>query len=353
MIREPQNERPGAAMLLPTTVVGSYPQPGWLIDRTSLDSRVPRIRAPEIWRVPPELLAEAQNDATRIAICDMENAGIDIVTDGEIRRESYSNHFATALDGIDVDTPGAIVNRIGKRALVPRIVGPITRRAPVEVDALRFLRAHTSKLTKVTLPGPFTMAQQAQDDFYGDPEAAAFAFAAAVNAELLDLKAAGADVVQLDEPWLEARRPEAERFGIAAVDRALAGVDGETVVHVCFGYAAAVKDKPAGYGFLTRLRECSATQISLEAAQPRLDLEVLERLGGKGIVLGVLDLGTPEVETPQVVAARVRDALQRIEAERLVLAPDCGMKYLPRDVAFGKLRALADGVRIVRTELAG
>ena len=335
-----------------TTVVGSYPQPNWLIDRAKLGSKVPRIRAPEIWRVAPEFLAEAQNDATRLAIRDMEQAGIDIITDGEMRRESYSNRFATALDGVDIDTPGTIVNRVGKRSVVPRIVGPIRRREPIEVGDVEFLRRNTNRSIKITLPGPFTMAQQAEDQHYGDDEALAMAFAAVVNEEIHDLKAAGADVIQLDEPWLEARPEPARRYGVAAVDRALEGIGGTTVVHVCFGYAAAVSNKPGAYTFLPELAGSRATQISIEAAQPDLDPAILETLPSKKILFGVLSLGTHEVETPEMVAGRLRGALKHISPDRLVAAPDCGMKYLPRDVAFGKLKAMVDGAAIVRREVA-
>ena len=335
---------------VPTTVVGSYPQPDWLIDREKLGAKVPRIRMPEIWRVEARFLAEAQDDATRLAIRDMERAGIDIVTDGEMRRESYSNRFATALDGVDIESPATIVNRIGTRSLVPRIVGPIRRTRPVERADVEFLRAETSRTIKITLPGPFTMSQQVVDEHYGDEEALALAYAAAVNEEIRDLKAAGADVIQLDEPWLEARAAAARRYGVAAIDRALEGIDGTTVVHVCFGYAAAVSDKPGAYHFLAELADSRASQISIEAAQPRLDLGVLRDLGGKDVMLGVLDLGTPEVESAATVAARLRAALGYVPPERLVAAPDCGMKYLPRERAWAKLRALAEGASIVRRE---
>ncbi len=338
--------------LLPTTVVGSYPQPDWLIDRAKLGSKVPRIRMPEIWRVAPDKLAEAQDEATRLAVRDMEQAGIDIVTDGEMRRESYSNRFATALDGIDIDNPATIVNRVGKQSLVPRIVGPIRRRAPVEVSDVEFLRRVTTKPIKITLPGPFTMAQQVQDEHYRDEEALALAYAAAANDEIRDLKAAGADIVQIDEPWLEARPEAARRYGVAAIDRALEGVGGTTVVHLCFGYAAAVRDKPGSYRFLAELADSRATQISIEAAQPKLDLGVLRELGDKEIMLGVLDLGTSEVETAEIVAARIEAGLAHVAAQRLVVAPDCGMKYLPRDVAVAKLRGLCAGAAMVRRRFA-
>ncbi|HEU4922354.1 MAG TPA: hypothetical protein VFT23_04685 [Burkholderiales bacterium] len=337
--------------LLPTTVVGSYPQPGWLIDRAKLGSKVPRVRAPEIWRVDKALLQEAQDDATLLAIRDMERAGIDIITDGEMRRESYSNRFATELEGIDIENPGSTINRSGVPIPVPRVAGPIRRKGPVEVRDVTFLRGNTSRKTKITLPGPFTMAQQAQDDYYKDEEALALAFAAAVNDELRDLKAAGADVVQIDEPWLQARPERAARYGVKAINRALEGIPGTTVVHLCFGYAAAVKDKPTGYSFLPQLEATSARQISIEAAQPRLELGVLRDLS-KTMMVGVIDLGTNDVETPQEVAGRIRAALKHVPAERLVLAPDCGMKYLTREAALGKLRALAEGARIVREELA-
>jgi len=341
-----------ASGLITTTVVGSYPQPNWLIDRDRLGSRVPRIRAPEIWRVAPELLAEAQDDATRLAIRDMEEAGIDIISDGEMRRESYSNRFSTALAGVDVDNPGTIINRVGKSAVVPRITGPISRLRSVLVDDVRFLRRHTDRPIKVTLPGPFTMAQQAEDEHYRDEEALAMAFAAAVHAEIRDLKFAGADVIQLDEPWLEARPEAARRYGVAAIDRALAGIEGTTVVHVCFGYAAAVSDKPGAYHFLPELAASTATQVSLEAAQPNLDLGVLGEFSGKSVMLGVIDLAAAAVETPEVVAARIRAGLAYVAPEKLFVAPDCGMKYLPRERAFAKLRALAQGAGLVRRELA-
>jgi len=337
---------------LTTTVVGSYPQPGWLIDRAQLGSKVPRVRAPEIWRIAAPYLEEAQDDATVLAIRDMERAGIDIISDGEMRRESYSNRFATTLEGIDIERPGSTINRSGVAIPVPRVAGPIRRRAPVEVRDVEFLRKNTSRRIKITLPGPFTMAQQAQDDYYKDEEALALAFAAAVNEELRDLKAAGADVVQLDEPWMQARPDRAARYGVKAINRALQGIPGTTVVHVCFGYAAAVKDKPTGYSVLPQLEALTASQVSIEAAQPKLDLGVLKTLGSKTLMVGMIDLGTERIETPQEVAARIRAALKHVPAERLVLAPDCGMKYLTREAAFGKLKALAEGAAIVRRELS-
>src|SRR3954469_22086543 len=330
-------------MLIETTVVGSYPQPRWLIHRDRLGSKVPRVRAPEIWKVEGQDLEAAQDDATLIAIRDMERAGLDIITDGEMRRESYSNRFATALEGVDIVNPGTTINRSGAQSVVPRIVGSIRRTSAIEVRDVEFLRRNTTKKIKITLPGPFTMTQQAQDDYYRDEEALAMAFAAAVNEEMRDLKAAGADVIQLDEPWLQARADRAARYGVKAINRALQGIEGTTVVHLCFGYAAAVKDKPAGYTFLGQLAECRARQISIEAAQPRLDLTVARELAPKSVMVGVIDLGNEAVETPAQVAERIRAALKFVPAEKLVLAPDCGMKYLPRATAFGKLRALAEG----------
>lgn len=334
-----------------TTVVGSYPQPRWLIDRDRLGARVPRIRAPEIWRVAPEFLREAQDDATRLAIRDMEEAGIDIVSDGEIRRESYSNRFSTALDGIDIDNPGSIVNRVGTRSVVARVVGPIRRTRAVEVEDVEFLRRNTLKPIKITLPGPFTMAQQVVDEHYRDDEALAMAFADAVNEEIRELRAAGADVVQLDEPWLEARVEAARRYGVAAIDRALDGIDGPTTVHVCFGYAAAVSNKPGAYSFLAELADSRTAEISIEAAQPKLDLGVLRELAQKNVMLGVIDLSDPEAESPETIAARIRAALEYLAPEQLTVAPDCGMKYLTRDAAYLKLRNLCEGAAIVRGEL--
>jgi len=338
--------------ILTTTVVGSYPQPDWLIDRAKLGSKVPRVRAPEIWRIADEHLLEAQDDATLLAIRDMELAGIDVITDGEMRRESYSNRFATALDGVDLENPGTTANRMGGRSVVPRIAGPIKRKFPVEVRDVQFLRANTAKRIKITLPGPFTMAQQAQDDYYKDEEALALAYAAAVNEEIRDLKKAGADVIQLDEPWLQARADRAARYGVKAINRALEGIDGTTVVHLCFGYAAAVKDKPSGYSFLGQLADTRASQISIEAAQPHLDLAVTKELAPKSVMVGVIDLSSDAIETPDQVAGRIRAALKFVAPEKLVLAPDCGMKYLKREVAFGKLKSLAEGARLVRRELA-
>ena len=340
--------------LLPTTVVGSYPQPAWLVDQHALRThRVPRIHAPEIWRVPEPLLEQAQDDATVMAIRDMERAGIDIVTDGEIRRESYSNRFALSLDGVDAENPAEVPNRAGGTVLVPRVVGPIRRRGPVELRDMRFLRANTVHAAKITLPGPFTMAQQARNEHYADDEEMAMAYAAAVNEEAHDLVAAGADVIQFDEPWLQARPDAASRYGVKAINRALEGLPGETVVHLCFGYAAMVQDKPSGYSFLPQLADTAAGAISIEAAQPRLDLGVLRDLAGKTILLGVIDLGSADVETPDVIAGRIRDGLRFLSPERLVPAPDCGMKYLPRERAFAKLKAMADGAAIVRHELQG
>jgi 5-methyltetrahydropteroyltriglutamate--homocysteine methyltransferase len=340
--------------LLPTTVVGSYPQPDWLVNREVLSKNVvPRVRMKQIWRVAEDALEQAQDDATLIAIRDMERAGIDIITDGEMRRESYSNRFALALDGVDVDTPAQVMGRAGKLTMVPRIVGPIRRREAVEVRDIRFLRANTDRQVKITLPGPFTLAMQAKDEHYGDEEAVAMAYAAVVAEEARDLKAAGADVIQLDEPWLQARPEQAARYGVKAINRALQGVEGPTVVHLCFGYAAIVADKPSGYSFLPQLADSTAAQISIEAAQPKLDLGILKDLSNKTIMLGVLDLGTAEVETAETVAARIRAGLRHVAPERLVPAPDCGMKYLPRERAFAKLRALTEGAAIVRRELAG
>ncbi|HEX5418927.1 MAG TPA: 5-methyltetrahydropteroyltriglutamate--homocysteine methyltransferase [Gammaproteobacteria bacterium] len=339
-------------MILPTTVVGSYPQPDWLVDRAKLGAKVPRIRAPEIWRIDPAFLDAAQDAAVLLAVRDMERAGVDIVTDGEVRRESYSNLFATALEGVDADRPGTTLNRNGVPSLVPRIVGPLRRREPAEARGVAFLRRNTSKRIKVTLPGPFTLAQQAEDRYYGDDEALAMAFAAVVNEELHAVGAAGADVIQLDEPWLEARAERAVRYAVAAIDRALEGIAATTAVHVCFGYAAAVREKPAGYRFLPRLAEAATAQISIEAAQPKLDLGVLSELRGKTVVLGVLDLGTQKIETPEIVADRLRAALAYVAPERLIAAPDCGMKYLSRELAFRKLAAMTRGAAIVRRELA-
>jgi 5-methyltetrahydropteroyltriglutamate--homocysteine methyltransferase len=331
-----------------TTVVGSYPQPAWLIDRDRLGERLPpRVRARELWRVPEPWLEEAQDDATRLAVQDMERAGVDVITDGEMRRESYSNRFATALDGVDLDNPGVALDRTGHENPVPRVVGPITRARPVEVRDVAFLRSITSRRIKITVPGPFTMTQQAQNDHYADERSLALAYADAVNEELHDLKAAGADVVQIDEPYLQARPERAREYAVAAIDRALAGIDGETVLHTCFGYAHIVKDRLSGYPFLRELRDCAATHVSLEAAQPNLDPAVLRELAGKTIVLGVLDLGSGDVETPEAVAERIGRALDVVPPERLVVAPDCGMKYLPRERAFGKLQAMVAGARRV------
>jgi len=340
--------------LLPTTVVGSYPQPDWLIDRGNLKGRLPpRVRAREIWRVAPEFLEQAQNDATLIAIRDMERAGIDIITDGEMRRESYSNRFATALDGVDIDKPGSALDRTGHANPVPRVVGPIRRTRPVEVDDVRFLRANTDRRVKITMPGPFTMAQQAQNDFYRSEEELAFAYADAVNAEARALKAAGADVIQLDEPYLQARPDKAKRYGVAAINRALDGVPGPTAIHLCFGYAHVVHARPSGYSFLPELAATIADQISIEAAQPDLDPGAVRELAGKTVILGVISLGDPLVESAETVAARIRRMLGVLAPERVIPAPDCGMKYIDRATAFAKLTALAAGAAIVRKELAG
>jgi 5-methyltetrahydropteroyltriglutamate--homocysteine methyltransferase len=338
--------------LLPTTVVGSYPQPDWLVDRALLAQGVPRTRLHELWRVAEAYLEQAQDDATLLAIRDMERAGIDIVTDGEMRRESYSNRFATALEGIDNENPATIVNRSGRSVQVPRVVGPIRRTRAVEVRDMQFLRANTDRRAKITLPGPFTMSQQVKNEFYREDEEMALAFAAAVNAEARDLVAAGADVIQFDEPWVRNDPVAAKRYAVRAINRALEGITVPTVVHVCFGYAAVVNQKPTGYAFLPELADTTAAQISIEAAQPKLDLGVLKDLAGKTIMLGVIDLGDRTVESPETVAARIRAGLRYVAAERLVPAPDCGMKYLPRDVAFGKLKALAAGAASVRRELA-
>jgi 5-methyltetrahydropteroyltriglutamate--homocysteine methyltransferase len=337
---------------LTTSVVGSYPQPSWLIDREALGSHsVPRVRVAGAWRVPEPYLEEAQDDATRLAVRDMERAGIDTITDGEMRRESYSNRFATALDGIDAERPATIATRSGDR-VVPRVVGPVRWRGPVEVRDVEFLRAYTDHTIKITLPGPFTMAQQAANEAYDDFDALVMDFATAVNQEAGALQAAGADVIQLDEPWLRNDPEGARRIAVRAIDAAFAGLTAITAVHMCFGYAAVVGAKDRNrYEFLGELADCSAQQISVEAAQPRLDLGQLSDLAGKTILVGVLDLGDPQAETPAVVAQRVRAALAYVPAERLVPAPDCGMKYLPRALAFAKLTALTAGAALVNAEL--
>jgi len=339
--------------VLPTTVVGSYPQPDWLVDRALLSKGVPRVRQQAIWRIPEPLLEQAQDDATIVAIREIERAGIDIVSDGEIRRESYSNRFATALDGVDIAQPAMITDRYGNQTPVPRIVGRVRRTRPVELRDMQFLRRHTDRPAKITLPGPFTMTQQARNEFYRDVESLAMDFAAAVNAEARELEAAGADLIQLDEPWLRNDPEGAKRYAVPAINRALEGLRVPTALHLCFGYAAVVKhQKPTGYSFLPQLAATTAQQISIEAAQPKLDLGVLSDLADKTIILGVIDLGDPAIETVDQVAERIRAGLARVPAARLVAAPDCGMKYLPRETAFGKLRALVDGARAVRAQIA-
>src|SRR5256714_15473921 len=339
-------------MLFPTPLVGSYPQPDWLIDRQKLAGRFPpRVRATELWRVPAPYLAEAQDDATVLAIRAQEQAGLDIITDGEIRRESYSNRFATALEGVDIDNPGSALDRSGHPNPVPRIVGRIRRKHPVEVEDLRFLKRHTAKPVKMTVPGPFTMSQQAQNDHYKSEEAAAMDYAAAVNEEMRDLFAAGADVVQIDEPYMQARPEKAREYGLRALNRALDGLTGTTTVHICFGYAAIIHRRPTGYSFLPELAGCPCRQVSVETAQSKLDCAVLGKLEGKQIMVGCLDLDDRMVETPETVAARIKRALTFVRPANVILAPDCGMKYLPRDVAFGKLTSMVAAAKMLRAEL--
>jgi 5-methyltetrahydropteroyltriglutamate--homocysteine methyltransferase len=334
-----------------TSLVGSFAQPEWLIDRARLAGRFPpRVRARELWRPAPEHLEEAQNDATLLAIRAQEDAGLDIITDGEIRRESYSNHFATGLAGLDLDHPGEALDRSGHPNPVPRVAGPISRPHPIQVEDVKFLRANTDHQIKVTVPGPFTMSQQAQDDFYGDPEALAYAYADAVNAEVIDLFAAGADIVQLDEPYLQARPEPARKYGLSALNRALRGVVGTTAVHLCFGYAAIIHERPSGYSFLPELADCTCDQISIETAQSNLDTAVLAELTGKTIILGVIDLSDPAVETAATVADRVRRALPYVAPDKVIVATDCGMKYLPRDSAVGKMQAMSGAAKILRAE---
>jgi 5-methyltetrahydropteroyltriglutamate--homocysteine methyltransferase len=338
-------------MLFPTTLVGSYPQPEWLIDRANLAGRFPpRVRMQALWRVPAQFLGQAQDDATVLAIRAQEEAGIDIISDGEIRRESYSNRFATALEGVDLENPGTALDRSGHPNPVPRIVGKIRRRHAVQVEDLKFLQRHTNRRVKITVPGPFTMTQQAQNDFYPHEEDAAMDYAAAVNEEIKDLFAAGADVVQIDEPYLQARPEKARQYGLKALNRALEGVTGTTTVHICFGYAAIIHARPSGYSFLSELADCSCKQVSIETAQSNLDCSVLKTLPGKSIMVGAIDLSDMKVETAATVAARIRRALEHMPADKVIVAPDCGMKYLPHDVAFGKMQAMVEGARILRRE---
>ena len=341
-------------MLFPTTIVGSLPQPDWLIDRDKLAGTFPpRVRMKALWRVPEPWLTQAWDDATRLAIRDQEDAGLDIVTDGEIRRESYSNRFATALDGVDLDNPGVVKNRSGLPIPVPRVVGPIRRRQAVEVGDLKFLKAHTTRQVKITVPGPFTMSCQAQNDFYPDDEAMAMAYAEALNGEIRDLFAAGADIVQIDEPWMQAQPEKARQYGLRALNAALDGITGTTAVHICFGYAAMVAQRPSGYSFLPELRGCRCRQVSIETAQSQLDCSVLAQLPEQQIMVGCIDLSDMAVESPEVIADRIRRALPYVAKERVILAPDCGMKYLPRDVAVGKLRAMVAAARLLRAEFGG
>jgi 5-methyltetrahydropteroyltriglutamate--homocysteine methyltransferase len=341
-------------VLFPTTLVGSYPQPEWLIDREKLAGRFPpRVRARELWRIPEPYLSSAQDDATIMAIQAQEAAGLDIITDGEIRRESYSNRFATALEGVDLDNPGTALDRSGHPNPVPRIVGRIRRKHPVEVEDLKFLKRHTRRMVKMTVPGPFTMSRQAQNDFYRTDEAAAMDYAAAVNEEIRDLFAAGADIVQVDEPYMQARPEQARAYGLKALNRALEGIQGTTAVHICFGYAAIIHQRPSGYSFLPELAGCGCRQVSIETAQSGLDCSVLAKLAGKQIMVGALDLNDLNVETPAQVAERVKRALPYVKAEDVIIAPDCGMKYLPREVAFGKMCALVEAAKILRREHAG
>lgn len=340
--------------MFPATIVGSYPQPDWLIDRDKLKKRFPpRTRAKELWRIGEEFLQAAQDDATRLAILDQERAGLDIVTDGEIRRESYSNFFATALDGVDLDKPGKALDRSGEPVFVPRITGPIRRRHAVGVECVKFLRANTDRLIKFTVPGPFTMTQQAQNDYYASPAEAAMDYAAAVNEEVKDLFAAGADVVQLDEPYMQARPDKAREYGVEALNRALEGIEGTTCIHICFGYAALIHERPEGYSFLPELSRTHCTQVSIETGQSGLDCKVLESLPDKVILLGVIDLSSNDVESVETIKARVRKALKHVDAKRIILAPDCGMKYLSREAAFGKLSAMAQAGRELRAEYGG
>ena len=342
----------GGNALLPTSLVGSYPQPEWLVDRDNLRGRFPpRVRATELWRVDPKYLGAAQDDATLLAIRDQERAGLDIITDGEVRRESYSNRFATALEGIDIDNPGTALDRSGHPNPVPRITGKIRRKHPVEARDVEFLRANTDRMIKMTVPGPFTMAQQAQNDAYESEAELAMDYAEAVNEEIKDLFAAGADIVQIDEPYMQARPEKAREFGLAALNRALADVDGATAVHICFGYAAIIHERPEGYSFLPEFHGCSCQQVSIETAQSGLDCKVLETLPEKTIILGVIDLEDMAVETPETVADRIRRALPYKDAQQIIVAPDCGMKYLPHDVAFEKLKSMVAGAEIVRREL--
>lgn len=337
--------------LLPVTMVGSYPQPDWLIDKEKLSKMVPRTLE-NLWRIPQPLLEQAQDDATLLAIREQERAGLDIITDGEIRRESYFNRFANALEGLDLEHPGEAVNRVGQKSLVPRVTGPIRRAGPVEVRSLAFLRANTERRVKMTLPGPFTMSTLAQDDYYGgDQQAMAMDYAVAVNAEIRALFAAGADMVQLDEPYMQAQPDLAREYGIAALSRALEGISGETIVHICFGYPHFVSGRPSGYSFLPELEQAPCTMVSIETAQSGLDCAVLRELPSKSFLVGVLDLSDPEVESPEIVASRIRRALEHVPPERVLVAPDCGMKYLPRERAFGKLKAMVAGAALVRAEL--
>jgi 5-methyltetrahydropteroyltriglutamate--homocysteine methyltransferase len=340
-------------VLFPTTLVGSYPQPEWLIDRKKLAGRFPpRVRARELWRVEGSLLQEAQDDATVLAIRAQEQAGLDIITDGEIRRESYSNRFATALEGVDIDHPGTALDRSGHPNPVPRIVGKVRRKHPVEVEDLLFLKKHTSRRTKITVPGPFTMSQQAQNDYYESEEEVAMDYAAAVNAEIKDLFAAGADIVQVDEPYMQARPEKARQYGLKALNRALEDVSGVTAVHICFGYAAIIHQRPSGYSFLPELARCSCQQVSIETAQSNLDTAVLQTLPGKKIMVGCIDLSDMNVETPQKVVERVKKALRHVPKVNVILAPDCGMKYLPGEVAFGKMKAMVEAAKILRSEFS-
>lgn len=338
--------------MLETMIVGSLPRPSWLAEPFDFMTE---------WRLPDELLKEGQDDGVLLAIDDQREAGLDILTDGEQRRRHYVWTFCEGLTGIDVDRRKEMPMRGGRyHRLAPVVTGPVRRPGPVMVEALTFLKAHTTAPVKVTLPSPMTLVDSLVDEHYGDRKALAFELAKALNEEACALTEAGCDIVQFDEPCFNIYLDEVEEWGIPALEEAVKGVRAKTAVHICYGYGvghwvewkAQNTDWTQYQHVLPLLRTTTIDQISVECAASAVDPSVLALAKGKDVMVGVIDCGTEDVETPDTVAARIRTALQYVTPDQLFPSTDCGLMPRSRSAARAKMNALAAGARIVRAELS-
>ncbi|WP_417597054.1 methionine synthase [Oceanospirillum sp.] len=337
--------------LLPTSTAGSLPKPSWLAEPEKLWSP---------WKLQGETLTEGKEDALRVALQEQQQAGIDIVSDGEQTRQHFVTTFIEHLSGVDFENRKTVRIRDRYDASVPTVVGPVTRQKPVFVDDAKFLRQQTDKQIKWALPGPMTMIDTLYDDHYKSREKLAWEFAKILNQEAKELEAAGVDIIQFDEPAFNVFFDEVNAWGIACLERAIEGLKCETVVHICYGYGIKANTdwkKTLGSEWrqyeevFPKLQQSSIDIISLECQNSHVPIELLELIRGKKVMVGAIDVATNRIETAEEVADTLRKALQFIDADKLYPCTNCGMAPLSREVARGKLKALSEGAEIIRKEL--